>query len=70
MSAKSQDLLNMFNLLPENEQDLAYELVKRIVLAWDCDYTKLTPQERTRLEKSQLDLENNETIDYKDIDWN
>lgn len=60
----------MFNLLPESEQNLAYEIIKRLVLAWDNDYTKLTPVERTRLEESTQDLELGEVINYTDIDWN
>lgn len=30
--------------MPFQEQDLAKELVKRLVLAWDPDFTKLTPE--------------------------
>lgn len=70
MSAKTQDLLNMFNMLPESEQDLAFEMVKRIFLAWDSDYTKITPAERARLDQSEKDLRSGNTVDYKDIDWN
>ena len=32
---KSKEISNLIELLPEYEQNLAYELVKRIVLAWD-----------------------------------
>ena len=56
--------------MPESEQDLAYEMVKRLVLAWDSDYTKLTIAERAHLEESDKDLENGEALDYLDIDWN
>ncbi len=57
--------LSMLEMLPEQEQTLAMELVKRLVLAWDPDYTKLTPQELTALEEA----ENGEYIDAEDIDW-
>lgn len=70
MSNKAHDLMEMFNLLPESEQDLAYEMIKRLVLAWDSDYTKLTPTERTRLEESTKDLKNGDVTNYNDIDWN
>lgn len=70
MTSKTQDLVAMFNLLPESEQNLAFELVKRLVLAWDSDYTKLTPTERARLEESDRDLERGETAKYSNIDWN
>lgn len=70
MTTKTQDLVKMFDLLPESEQNLAFELVKRIVLAWDSDYTKLTPTERARLEDSEKDLALGETTRYNEIDWN
>ncbi|WP_341299259.1 hypothetical protein MHB44_11555 [Lysinibacillus sp. FSL H8-0500] len=70
MNNRAQDLVEMFNLLPESEQDLAYEMVKRLVLAWDSDYTKLTPVERARLEESTQDLKRGEVTNYADIDWN
>lgn len=69
MTTKTQDFVAMFNLLLDSEQNLAFELVKRLVLAWDSDYTKLTPAERARLEASERDLANGETTDYSEINW-
>ena len=40
-----EELHCMLEMLPETEQDFALEFVKRLVLAWDPDYTKLTPSE-------------------------
>ena len=31
--------VSMLEMLPAQEQDFAYEFVKRLVLAWDPDYT-------------------------------
>jgi len=70
MSAIANEINNLVEMLPENEQNLAYELVKRIVLAWDGDFTKLTTAERQRLEEAEQDLINGETISHDDIDWN
>ncbi len=39
--------------------------VERLVLAWDPDFTKLTPEERSRLEEA----ENGEYVDSESIDW-
>ena len=47
------------------EQNLALEFMKRIVLAWDPDFTKLTPAEAAGLKEA----ENDEYIDESDIDW-
>ncbi len=46
-------------------RSLALELVKRLVLAWDPDFTRLTPNERAHLEAA----EDGEYVDSGDIDW-
>ncbi len=40
-------------------------LTEAVVLAWDPDFTKLTPKEREHLESA----ENGEYTDSEDIDW-
>lgn len=65
MSAQVQEIAAMLDMLPEQEQNLAVELLKRIVLAWDSDYTKLTPKEAKELEEA----ENSGYINEEDIDW-
>ena len=67
--AKSKEIHDMIEILPEHEQNLAYELIKRLVLAWDSDYTKLTPDEHKRLEAAEQDFINGETVSHDDIDW-
>ena len=66
MTKTIEQTVNMLEMLPAQEQDLAMELVKRLVLAWDPDFTRLTPDERARLEAA----EDGEYIDSEDIDWN
>ncbi len=65
MSTQVKAITEMLDMLPETEQNLALELVKRIVLAWDPDYTKLTPKETIELE----DAKNSGYINEEDIDW-
>ena len=67
---KSKEISSLVELLPENEQNLAYELIKRLVLAWDSDFTKLTSVERQCLEEAERDFINGETVNHNDIDWN
>lgn len=68
-TTKSKEISALVELLPENEQNLAYELVKRIVLAWDSDFTKLTANERQRLIEAEKDFVNGETINHNEINW-
>lgn len=65
MTKTIEQTVSMLEMLPAQEQNFALEFVKRLVLAWDPDYTKLTPSERAKLEKA----ENGEYINAKDINW-
>ena len=65
MTETIKKTVTMLEMLPEPEQNFALEMVKRLVLAWDPDYTHLTPTERIRLEQA----ENGEYINGKDINW-
>ena len=64
-----QEATNLLKILPENDQNFALEFVKKLVLAWDPDYTKVTPAERARLEEADANIKNNEVIDFDEIDW-
>lgn len=66
MSGAVKEAVNLLEALPEAEQNFALEFIKKLVLAWDADYTKLTPAERARLEEAEND---NETIDHNSINW-
>lgn len=50
MTVIAKQTVELLEMLPEQEQELANALIKRMVLAWDSDFTKLTPAERQRLE--------------------
>lgn len=65
MSETVKQTIDMLEMLPDHEQNLALEIVKRLVLAWDPDFTKLTPEERKHLESA----ENGEYFDLENIDW-
>ncbi len=65
MSPRTQQIINLYEMLPEKEQELAYETLKRFVLAWDPDFTKVTPDERERIENA----EQSGFIPDDEIDW-
>lgn len=52
-------------MLPESEQQFAYELMKKLVLAWDPDFTKVTPAEAIQLKQA----EESGFIAEDEIDW-
>lgn len=65
MAPMAQEIAKMVDMLPEQDQNLAYELVRRLVLAWDPDYTKVTPEEKAHIQEA----EESGFIAEKDIDW-
>ena len=66
LAPKVQEIARMIDMLPEQEQELAFELVKRMVLAWDPDFTRVTPDEAARMQAA----EESGFVAEEDIDWN
>ncbi len=59
------DAARMLEILPESDQRFAYEFIKKLVLAWDPDFTKDTPSEAEHIAAA----ENSGFVDDADIDW-
>ena len=59
------DAARMMEMLPESDKAFAYEFIKKLVLAWDPDFTKVTPEEAALIEEA----ENSGFVDENDIDW-
>ena len=66
MTAIAMDIAKMVDMLPEREQRLAHEVLKRLVLAWDPDFEKVTPEEANRIVAAEAD----EFIVESDVNWN
>ena len=69
MAPISQQIAEMVDILPDADQALAFEVVKRMVLAWDPDFTKVTPKEAAELEQACLEYERGETVPLEAINW-
>ena len=69
MTQVVQESVKMLEMLPESEQELASQLIKRLVLAWDPDFTKLTPEERKRLEAAEQRIDSGEYVKDSEINW-
>lgn len=66
MTAIAMDIAKMVDMLPESEQKLAHEVLKRLVLAWDPDFERVTPEEAARIAAAETD----EFVAESDVDWN
>lgn len=69
MNATTKKAISLMEILPESEQNFALEFIKKLVLAWDPDYTKLTPSERQALTEAEKDIAENGTISHDSINW-
>lgn len=66
MSTATKQAIELMEILPESEQNFALEFIKKLVLAWDPDFTKLTPAEKASLEEALTDPE---TVSHDSINW-
>jgi len=65
MSSIAIDTAKMIDILPAEDQEFAFEFVKKLVLAWDPDFTKVTPEEAMRIAAA----EESGFISEDEIDW-
>ena len=70
MSPITNQITEMIDMLPESEQNLALELIKRLVLAWDPDYTKVTPLEAVNIDKALAEFERGDVVGLEDLNLN
>ena len=70
MTQTIQESVKMLEMLSESEQEFASQFIRRLVLAWDPDFTKLTQEERKRLEASEQRIDSGEYVKDSDVNWN
>jgi len=57
------------DMLPDEEQLFALEFVKRLVLAWDPDFSKVTPSEAIAIKQAEAEFDNGEIVSYSNVNW-
>lgn len=69
MSGAVKEAASLMEILPESDQNFALEFIKKLVLAWDPDYTKVTLAERKELDEAEKGIKENGTIAHDAINW-
>lgn len=69
MSTATKEMLDLMEILPQSEQEFALEIVKKLVRAWDPDFTKVTPAERKKIEEAMDEIKHGDTISHDLINW-
>jgi len=64
-----REITTMLEMLPQAEQDFVCEVVRKLIIAWDSDFTKLTPYEATELKIAHEQVVNGDIFTDDEIDW-
>ena len=57
----------LIDVLPDEDISLVNALVKKLIIAWDPDFTKLTPHEKAELERAKAEIENGEYLTSEQV---
>lgn len=68
MSTLTAKTVEVMNMLPVEDQELLYKIAKKLVRAWDPDFTKLTPSEENGLENAIEEIKKGDFV--SENDWN
>lgn len=69
MAPISQRIAQMVDMLPDADQALALAMVEKLVLAWDPDFTKVTPDEDAAMAQAIRELDAGEYVPDSAINW-
>lgn len=69
MSEAVKEVMGLMEALPEPEQNFALEIIRKLVIAWDPDYAKVTLAERDALEKAEREIAENRLVSHDEINW-
>lgn len=57
----------LLDILPDEDVSIVNALIKKLVIAWDPDFTKVTARERELLEKSDSEMKNGDFVSEEDF---
>lgn len=69
MAPIAQQIAQMVDILPESDQALALAMVEKLVLAWDPDFTRVTPSEDAAIAQAIREMDAGEYVPHSAINW-
>lgn len=69
MNAMTKETVSLLEILPNEDQMLLNGLTKKLVRAWNPNFTKLTASEKKDLDEAITEVENGEVFTDEDV-WN
>lgn len=67
LKATTLQTAELLDILPDEDILMVNNLVKKLVRAWDPDFTKVTVKERALLEKSDTEMKNGDYISEEEF---
>ena len=69
MAPIAQQIADMVDMLPEHDQTLAFEVIKKMVLAWDPDFTKVTSAEKAQIDQAVAEMDAGDYVPENAVNW-
>lgn len=57
----------LLDILPDEDVRMVNALIKKLIIAWDPDFTKVTAKEKELLEKADAEMKRGEYISEEDF---
>jgi len=57
----------LLDILPDEDVSIVNALIKKLVIAWDPDFTKVTARERELLEESDFEMKSGDFVSEEDF---
>lgn len=67
LKATTLQTAELLDILPDEDISIVNALIKKLVIAWDPDFTKVTARERELLEKSDLEMKSGDFVSEEDF---
>lgn len=67
MKATTLETAELLDILPDEDAILVNALVKKLVIAWDPDFTKVTTREKALLEKNDSEMKNGNFVSESEV---
>ena len=67
LKATTLQTAELLDILPDEDVSIVNALIKKLVIAWDPDFTKVTARERELLEKSDSEMKSGDFVSEEDF---
>lgn len=67
LKANTLQTAELLNILPDEDISIVNALIKRLIVAWDPDFTKVTADEKAILDQTDAEMKSGDYISEEDF---